>query len=125
MGFLYPGFLTNPKLLKFPSNKCLYHLINCLVNLLLKQPKNFHLFLFFSLSIYRCPSYDNLPKECFTTSEQGKCCESIKCVLNNGSFVKPNAQFPVVGSFHGGFSGFRPGVSYNPGLNNTSGSRSM
>ncbi|VDI54515.1 Hypothetical predicted protein, partial [Mytilus galloprovincialis] len=62
----------------------------------------------------RCPTYNNLPSQCFTTTVQGKCCKAIQCVTKDGSIVKPNAQFPVVGSYTGGFSGFRPGVSYKP-----------
>ncbi|XP_076113279.1 uncharacterized protein LOC143080963 [Mytilus galloprovincialis] len=67
-----------------------------------------------------CPTYNNLPPQCFTTTVMGKCCKTIQCVTKDGSIVKPNAQFPVVGSYTGGFSGFRPGVSYKPGVNTTS-----
>ncbi|VDI00817.1 Hypothetical predicted protein [Mytilus galloprovincialis] len=68
----------------------------------------------------QCPSYNNLPRECFRTTVAGKCCKTIQCTTKDGSIVKPNAQFPVVGSYTGGFSGFRPGVSYKPGVNTTS-----
>ncbi|XP_076113274.1 uncharacterized protein LOC143080959 isoform X2 [Mytilus galloprovincialis] len=71
----------------------------------------------------QCPTYNNLPPQCFTTTVQGKCCKTIQCTTKDGLIVKPNAQFPVVGSYTGGFSGFRPGVSYNPGINSTSGVR--
>lgn len=74
-------------------------------------------FLFYFI---RCPTYNNLPPQCFTTTVMGKCCKTIQCVTKDGSIVKPNAQFPVVGSYTGGFSGFRPGVSYKPGVNTTS-----
>ncbi|XP_071172213.1 uncharacterized protein [Mytilus edulis] len=68
----------------------------------------------------QCPTYNNLPRQCFTTTVPGKCCKTIQCTTIDGSIVKPNAQFPVVGSYTGGFSGFRPGVSYKPGVNTTS-----
>ncbi|VDI05046.1 Hypothetical predicted protein [Mytilus galloprovincialis] len=68
----------------------------------------------------QCPTYNNLPRECFTTTVPGKCCKTVQCTTKVGSIVKPNAQFPVVGSYTGGFSGFRPGVSYKPGVNTTS-----
>ncbi|CAG2229239.1 unnamed protein product [Mytilus edulis] len=68
----------------------------------------------------QCPTYNNLPRQCFTTTVPGKCCKTIQCTTKDGSIVKPNAQFPVVGSYTGGFSGFRPGVSYKPGVNTTS-----
>lgn len=71
----------------------------------------------------RCPTYNSLPKECFTSTEQGKCCKTVSCV-DNGQIVEPSEKFPVVGSFTGGFSGFRPGVDYNPPINGTSGARS-
>ncbi|CAC5382852.1 unnamed protein product [Mytilus coruscus] len=68
----------------------------------------------------RCPTFNILPRHCFTTTVQGQCCKAIKCVSKDGSIGKPYAQFPVVGSYTGGFLGFRPGVSYKPGINTTS-----
>ena len=62
---------------------------------------------------YSCPVYNNLPSnQCYLQKANGECCAQPLCYdPNTGSMVNPmtsSSVFPVVGTYSGGFSGFRP-----------------
>ncbi|WAR11992.1 SAS-like protein [Mya arenaria] len=67
-----------------------------------------------------CPTYNNLPSnQCYLVKADGQCCSQPMCYdPNTSKVVNPlNSQsvFPVVGTYSGGFTGFRPNTS--PGGN--------
>ncbi|XP_067652673.1 mucin-2-like [Haliotis asinina] len=69
-----------------------------------------------------CPSYDNLPSDCYLVKPNTGCCSSPMCKKPDGTVINPVTNpnvYPVFGAYTGGFSGFRPG--YNVGYSNTIG----
>lgn len=76
--------------------------------------------------IYRCPVYNNLPSnQCYLVKADSQCCAQPMCYDPNTDTVvnpitSPNV-FPVVGTYAGGFTGFRPYTS--PTGTTSSGSR--
>ncbi|KAK3581064.1 hypothetical protein CHS0354_033850 [Potamilus streckersoni] len=66
-----------------------------------------------------CPTYNNLPSnQCYLVKADGQCCSQPMCYdPTTGQVVNPltsSSVFPVVGSYVGGFSGFRPGYNFVP-----------
>ncbi|XP_052233684.1 uncharacterized protein LOC127846468 isoform X4 [Dreissena polymorpha] len=60
-----------------------------------------------------CPVYNNLPSnQCYLVKANGQCCSTPMCYdPNTGKVVNPltsQSVFPVVGTYQGGFTGFRP-----------------
>ncbi|XP_053376973.1 uncharacterized protein LOC123528762 [Mercenaria mercenaria] len=60
-----------------------------------------------------CPVYSRLPSNiCYLQKFDGQCCSEPRCLDREfGVYVNPfnsSKEFPVVGTFSGGFSGFRP-----------------
>jgi hypothetical protein len=62
-----------------------------------------------------CPVYNNLPSnQCYLVTAYGQCCSQPMCYdPSKGTAVNPltSGKFPVVGTYTGGFSGFRPGYT--------------
>lgn len=82
-------------------------------------------FIFIYLCDSRCPVYNNLPSnQCYLVKADGQCCSQPMCYdPNKQQVVNPlnGGSFPVVGTYGGGFTGFRPNVN-NP---TTGGSRGI
>ena len=83
-----------------------------------KTSKTGFLRMWLILLSYRCPIYNNLPSnQCYLVKAQGQCCSQPMCYDPSvGKAVNPltsNSVFPVVGTFSGGFTGFRPGYPYS------------
>ncbi|XP_060567789.1 mucin-2-like isoform X2 [Ruditapes philippinarum] len=60
-----------------------------------------------------CPVYNNLPSnQCYLVKADGQCCSQPMCYdPNKKEVVNPltsSSVFPVVGTYTGGFTGFRP-----------------
>lgn len=64
--------------------------------------------------VSRCPNY-NLPTECYLMRAGGDCCPQPMCRNPDGSTINPltspSSQYPVYGTYPGGFTGFRPGYT--------------
>lgn len=65
---------------------------------------------------FRCPTYTNLPSQCYLVRAAGKCCPQAMCRNPDGTQVNPmnpGSKYPVYGTYPGGTTGFRP--NYIPG----------
>ncbi|KAJ8302983.1 hypothetical protein KUTeg_019379 [Tegillarca granosa] len=63
-----------------------------------------------------CPTYTNLPSQCYLVRAAGKCCPQAMCTNPDGTQINPmtpGSKYPVYGTYPGGTTGFRP--NYIPG----------
>ncbi len=68
----------------------------------------------------RCPTYDNIPSECYLVKAATGCCQMPMCKKPDGTKIDPVAHpgvYPVFGSYNAGFSQFRQGYNIDTGSN--------
>lgn len=78
--------------------------------------------------VFSCPVYNNLPSnQCYLVKADGQCCAQPMCYdPSTQTVVNPMTSpsvFPVVGTYAGGFTGFRPYTT--PSGTTTSGTQRM